>query len=184
MSTKLQLVIVLFMFATVNGVHIGYMEPTAEFAERRFYHCPTYFRYGKDTLSTTQLCDLQPECLDGRDEKCAPCQTGVSHFGRAEIPLDLFCDGYQDCVDDSDELNCPRSSQCPPDHFYCDFRCISSQHMCDGVSDCRSGVDEDFDTCHPSPVQPISSGAPSYDDMKISSFFLTTIFLTFVNNQL
>jgi hypothetical protein len=55
-----------------------------------------------------------------------------------------FCDGQDDCGDNSDEGDhCPEDS-CPPENnFNCgDNICIPNKRKCDGFVDCSNGADE------------------------------------------
>ncbi|KAH3873470.1 membrane frizzled-related protein-like [Dreissena polymorpha] len=74
------------------------------------------------------------------------------------------CDGDDDCLDDSDEQNCPAgggsgtnggSGACAADEFTCpDDSCIDRDWLCDGDDDCGDGADEKVTTCRThSPVQ-------------------------------
>ncbi|TNN64423.1 Low-density lipoprotein receptor-related protein 2 [Liparis tanakae] len=72
------------------------------------------------------------------------CELG--HFrcatGRC-IPGDWHCDGTSDCVDDSDERDCPQVT-CDDSHFAClsDGECIPVMWVCDDEEDCEDGSDE------------------------------------------
>jgi hypothetical protein len=56
--------------------------------------------------------DGRPNCPYGEDEACAmPFSCGENRF----VPFDQVCDGTGDCVDASDEAECPTSAE----HFVC-----------------------------------------------------------------
>uniref|UniRef100_A0A8C2PLW7 Matriptase n=1 Tax=Capra hircus TaxID=9925 RepID=A0A8C2PLW7_CAPHI len=55
------------------------------------------------------------------------------------IRKELRCDGWADCTDYSDELNC----SCPPSTFKCDNgKCLPQSQQCDRKDDCGDGSDE------------------------------------------
>uniref|UniRef100_A0A673HRK1 Very low-density lipoprotein receptor-like n=2 Tax=Sinocyclocheilus rhinocerous TaxID=307959 RepID=A0A673HRK1_9TELE len=62
------------------------------------------------------------------------------------VPLNLRCDGVEDCGDSSDEISC---LNCTGGSFHCvaAARCVSSRSVCDGKPDCSDGADEQLDTC-------------------------------------
>ncbi|XP_067672287.1 G-protein coupled receptor GRL101-like [Haliotis asinina] len=60
----------------------------------------------------------------------------------------LICDGREDCLDGTDELEC--DSDCGRDQYKCDNgRCISISLYCDFVNDCGDNSDEEY--CIPTP---------------------------------
>ncbi|RZF46289.1 hypothetical protein LSTR_LSTR012000 [Laodelphax striatellus] len=105
------------------------------------------------TLPDYLVCDLFPESPDPNDcvghkevnhcilrAKKPECDKGFKCDKHRCIPADWKCDGYVDCEDQTDELNC---SQCPGGMIHCGgSKCIAQSHMCDGVNDCPWGQDE------------------------------------------
>uniref|UniRef100_A0A3B3I417 Low density lipoprotein receptor-related protein 2a n=1 Tax=Oryzias latipes TaxID=8090 RepID=A0A3B3I417_ORYLA len=75
---------------------------------------------------------------------CAGCELGQFRCGTGRcIPGDWHCDGTSDCVDDSDEQDCPQVT-CDHSHFQClsDGECIPDVWVCDDEEDCEDGSDE------------------------------------------
>ncbi|KRF94151.1 uncharacterized protein Dmoj_GI15893, isoform D [Drosophila mojavensis] len=70
-------------------------------------------------------------------------------FGQC-IPLEKKCDGYADCQDETDELDCPAftatdrltANDCRRDQFFCDESCFDRSILCDGNIDCIDRSDE------------------------------------------
>ncbi|XP_068217563.1 low-density lipoprotein receptor-like [Palaemon carinicauda] len=56
------------------------------------------------------------------------------------IPSSKRCNGYPECIDQSDEYECT----CSPEEFRCqrDGQCIDSRKKCDGRTDCSDGSDK------------------------------------------
>ncbi|XP_069750462.1 ST14 transmembrane serine protease matriptase b isoform X2 [Narcine bancroftii] len=60
------------------------------------------------------------------------------------IQMDLKCDGWNDCGDNSEEINC----ECSSDQFQCKSGfCKSNFWVCDGVNDCGDNSDEEICEC-------------------------------------
>ena len=73
------------------------------------------------------------------------------------IRLSAMCDGYIDCIDGEDELNCSNIS-CNG-HLKCrnENRCIGLEQMCDGSVDCRYSSDDEVE-CDYCPADCICQG--------------------------
>ncbi|XP_019729255.1 SCO-spondin-like [Hippocampus comes] len=63
------------------------------------------------------------------------------------VPQTWHCDGESDCLDGSDEQQCP--SLCGPGQVLClsGDQCVRYQQLCDGNADCRDASDESIDNC-------------------------------------
>ncbi|KAK3104524.1 hypothetical protein FSP39_004009 [Pinctada imbricata] len=59
------------------------------------------------------------------------------------IQTAFYCDGFPDCADRSDEVNCTSTSGCPEGQYTCDDgTCARADARCNGRADCGDGSDE------------------------------------------
>ncbi|KAL5007269.1 hypothetical protein ScPMuIL_016075 [Solemya velum] len=80
--------------------------------------------------------DICPD--EGCEDGMFACDMGTC------IDRNYLCDGFCDCIDQSDEENCTMEFTCAPDEFRClDGHCISKSCVCDGEPDCADHSDED-----------------------------------------
>ncbi|XP_075444758.1 MAM and LDL-receptor class A domain-containing protein 1 [Ascaphus truei] len=101
-----------------------------------------------DDISFTLACDLggpiipQPSC---------PTALFTCVYVKQCVPLSAKCNGIEDCVDGTDEMNCPSmvpstvpTLHCKETEFQCaNKKCIPAMLWCDGVPDCLLREDED-----------------------------------------
>ncbi|XP_023231134.1 low-density lipoprotein receptor-related protein 1-like [Centruroides sculpturatus] len=60
----------------------------------------------------------------------------------------FYCDGDNDCGDNSDEPEYCEQRSCKDDHFKCKSkRCIPKMWLCNGINDCGDNSDEDNSAC-------------------------------------
>ncbi|OPJ81745.1 MAM and LDL-receptor class A domain-containing protein 1 [Patagioenas fasciata monilis] len=95
-----------------------------------------------------------PECIDGGPADPHPPTCSSDQFTCAYVqqclPLAAKCNGAEDCMDGSDEMNCPMETptatspvSCKQTEFLCHSEgCIPSLLRCDGVPDCHLNEDE------------------------------------------
>ncbi|XP_067677199.1 low-density lipoprotein receptor-related protein 4-like [Haliotis asinina] len=92
----------------------------------------TPMQHSTITTPATSSAGQQGACLPGRF-RCG---------GGKCIPIRWRCDNQQDCLDNSDEMDCGDTT-CGPRYVQCGSgQCIPSPWMCDGQVDCDDGADE------------------------------------------
>ncbi|XP_041421793.1 MAM and LDL-receptor class A domain-containing protein 1 isoform X2 [Xenopus laevis] len=105
------------------------------------------FDVALDDISFTLDCNMggpvipQPAC---------PNDWFTCAYVKGCVPLDARCNGMEDCIDGSDEINCPTvipstatPMPCKDTEMHCaDTICIAAMMWCDGVPDCPMGEDE------------------------------------------
>nr|XP_010969732.1 low-density lipoprotein receptor-related protein 2 isoform X1 [Camelus bactrianus] len=112
------------------------------------FHCGS-----GECIAKAYVCDHSFDCEDGSDEHS--CSSYKTCFGNEFtcpngfcINQNWVCDGEADCVNNADEDGCEsrisRTYDCYPNEWACpkSGKCIPITKVCDRISDCPEGEDE------------------------------------------
>ncbi|XP_024936745.1 basement membrane-specific heparan sulfate proteoglycan core protein [Cephus cinctus] len=122
--------------------------------EYKVFECPPGTFRCDDGLCLQDIkmhCDGRKQCRDGSDEINCQCPEGQRQCDNGIcIMKDFFCDTKFDCLDDSDEKDCPNvvpgganNRICSENEFTCDDgSCIPLSGRCNGIADCPDNKDE------------------------------------------
>ncbi|RWS04825.1 sortilin-related receptor-like isoform X1, partial [Dinothrombium tinctorium] len=89
--------------------------------------------------------DVLSSCSSG----CLPYEFQCNDENKTCIGQQLRCDGNNDCVDNSDEMNCgiPVCNETTTIVCAKSRRCIANEYICDGTKDCIFGLINDEYNC-------------------------------------
>ncbi|KAJ8030427.1 Neurotrypsin [Holothuria leucospilota] len=99
---------------------------------------PPAYSCGEKCITQNQVCDGVKDCLNGTDE--IDCECSSFEVACEEDDCIAYWDG---CMEETC-MNVDECRACPPNYFQCqDFTCLPVSSVCDFVSDCFNGEDEE-----------------------------------------
>ncbi|XP_055683188.1 low-density lipoprotein receptor-related protein 2 [Lutzomyia longipalpis] len=162
-------VVLLLFFGSIQGQYVSTETAPGQTGVPEV-PCPTgMFRCSEGKcIPSLWVCNYQKDCEKGEDEfqscpppECEPQQFSCNQYVFNKtycIPPHYKCDMTIDCVDGSDESDCPYR-KCLQDDIHCGPApegqqatvsgshvtdlCVPKEKKCDGYLDCRSGRDEE-----------------------------------------
>ncbi|XP_050419520.1 low-density lipoprotein receptor-related protein 2 [Patella vulgata] len=117
--------------------HFCFPVPVAGSLLRIGRHCGC--PYGMKLKEDQRSCEPNPD-----EPNPNSCKAGLFRCDNGRcIPQSYQCDKDNDCLDNSDEKDCPTDLTCAANKFQCDNgRCVSKVWLCDGDNDCGDMSDE------------------------------------------
>ncbi|XP_069067879.1 MAM and LDL-receptor class A domain-containing protein 1 isoform X2 [Pleurodeles waltl] len=141
---------------SVNGIHgKKWMYANVILSSNSPFRVALEVEVGKDDGAYIAVDDITftPECATAGPLLPQPSACSSEYFTCIYtsqcVAWSSICNGKVDCVDGTDEMNCPSEIpstsptwMCKGNEYQCDAECIPSLLRCDGVPDCKFSEDE------------------------------------------